>query len=119
MTGFGKSVVETEHKKITVEIKSLNSKQLDMSLRLPSAYRAVELEMRNRLAHRIERGKVEAIVTVENIGSDSPTQFNLPLLKTYKKSLEDIADAIGVSHPADWMPLLMRLPDIKIGRAHV
>ncbi len=117
MTGFGKSVVETEHKKITVEIKSLNSKQLDMSLRLPSAYRAVELEMRNRLAHRIERGKVEAIVTVENIGSDSPTQFNLPLLKTYKKSLEDIADAIGVSHPADWMPLLMRLPDIMKAEA--
>lgn len=112
MTGFGKSVVETEHKKITVEIKSLNSKQLDMSLRLPSAYREVELEMRNRLARRIERGKVEAIVTVENISSEAPTQFNLPLLKAYKKSLEEIAEAIGAPQPADWLSLLMRLPDI-------
>lgn len=117
MTGFGKSVVETEHKKITVEIKSLNSKQLDMSLRIPSAYREVELEMRNRLARRIERGKVEAIVTVENISSEAPTQFNLPLLKAYKKSLEEIAEAIGAPQPADWLPLLMRLPDIMKAEA--
>lgn len=112
MTGFGKSVVEIKNKKITVEIKSLNSKQLDMSLRVPSLYREVELELRNRLARKIERGKIEAVVSAESIDNDSTTQFNLPLIKAYKQSLEDIAYSLGVAAPADWLPLLMRLPDI-------
>lgn len=112
MTGFGKSVVEIKNKKITVEIKSLNSKQLDMSLRVPSLYREVELELRNRLARKIERGKIEAVVSAESIDNDSTTQFNLPLIKAYKQSLEDIAYSLGVPAPADWLPLLMRLPDI-------
>lgn len=112
MTGFGKSVVEIKNKKITVEIKSLNSKQLDMSLRVPSLYREVELELRNRLARKIERGKIEAVVSAESIDNDSTTRFNLPLIKAYKQSLEDIAYSLGVAAPADWLPLLMRLPDI-------
>ncbi len=112
MTGFGKSVVEIKNKKITVEIKSLNSKQLDMSLHVPSLYREVELELRNRLARKIERGKIEAVVSAESIDNDSTTQFNLPLIKAYKQSLEDIAYSLGVAAPADWLPLLMRLPDI-------
>lgn len=112
MTGFGKSVVEIKNKKITVEIKSLNSKQLDMSLRVPSLYREVELELRNRMARKIERGKIEAVVSAESIDNDSTTQFNLPLIKAYKQSLEDIAYSLGVPAPADWLPLLMRLPDI-------
>lgn len=112
MTGFGKSVVEIKNKKITVEIKSLNSKQLDLSLRVPSLYREVELELRNRLARKIERGKIEAVVSAESIDNDSTTQFNLPLIKAYKQSLEDIAYSLGVAAPADWLPLLMRLPDI-------
>lgn len=112
MTGFGKSVVEIDNKKITVEIKSLNSKQLDMSLRIPSVYREIELELRNRLARKIERGKVEAVVSVESLSSDTSAQFNLPLIKAYKQSLEDIARELGIAAPADWLPLLMRLPDI-------
>ena len=112
MTGFGKSVVEIKNKKITVEIKSLNSKQLDMSLRVPSLYREVELELRNRMARKIERGKIEAVVSAESIDNDSTTQFNLPLIKAYKQSLEDIAYSLGVPAPTDWLPLLMRLPDI-------
>ena len=112
MTGFGKSVVEIKNKKITVEIKSLNSKQLDMSLHVPSLYREVELELRNRLARKIERGKIEAVVSAESIDNDSTTQFNLPLIMAYKQSLEDIAYSLGVAAPADWLPLLMRLPDI-------
>ena len=112
MTGFGKSVVEIDNKKITVEIKSLNSKQLDMSLRIPSVYREIELELRNRLARKIERGKVEAVVSVESLSSDTSAQFNLPLIKAYKQSLEDIARELGIAAPADLLPLLMRLPDI-------
>ena len=66
MTGFGKAVVMTQNKKITAEIKSLNSKQLDLSVRIPYAFRELELEIRNCVAKRLERGKVDLSILVEN-----------------------------------------------------
>ena len=65
MTGFGKGVVEHENHKIVIEVKSLNSKQLDMSVKLPSMFRDIELELRNHIARRLERGKVEVAVAVD------------------------------------------------------
>ena len=87
MTGFGKSVVEIPNKKITVEIKSLNSKQLDLSARVPAAYREKELEMRNHIAHRLERGKVDLCVHVETIVTETPATLNIPLMAQYKKKI--------------------------------
>ncbi len=112
MTGFGKSVVEVENKKITCEIKSLNSKQLDMNVRVPAAYREHELELRARIGKVLERGKVEVIIYVENARTDASAQFNAIALATYKERIKELSAALGIPEPADWYSVLMRLPDV-------
>lgn len=84
MTGFGKAVVADKGKKITAEIKSLNSKQLDLSIRLPQAYREIELDLRNKVALSLERGKVDLYIYTEAIDNASVVNLNTPLLKQYK-----------------------------------
>ncbi len=111
MTGFGKAIVELQNKKITVEIKSLNSKQLDLSLRVPSLLREKEMEMRNTISRRLERGKVEATVYVETLQGESALQFNMPLLQAYKQQIEEMASSLNLPLPADWYSLLLRFPD--------
>ncbi len=111
MTGFGKSVAELSNKKITVEIKSLNSKQLDLSTRLPVSYREKELEMRNLVSRRLERGKVDLSVHVETIAEDTTVTLNVPLMATYKKQIEEVSSALSIPLPEDWYSVLLRLPD--------
>ncbi len=111
MTGFGKSVVEIPNKKITVELKSLNSKQLDLSARIPSYYREKELDLRNRIALHLERGKVDLTIYVENSGSEVNATLNLPLIATYKKQVEEMAQTLSISLPEDWYSVLLRFPD--------
>lgn len=111
MTGFGKSVVEVHNKKFTVEIKSLNSKQLDLSMRLPAMLREKEMEMRNAVSRRVERGKVEVNVYVESIACESAVQLNMPLLKAYKTQIEEMASALGIPTPDDWYSVLLRFPE--------
>ena len=113
MTGFGKASVEALHKKFTVEIKSLNSKQLDMNARVPSALRSLELELRNIAAQKLERGKVEMTVTVETLaGAATQVQLNKSALAAYKKQIEQAVDFLQIPEPSDWMTLLMRFPDV-------
>ena len=81
MTGFGKAVATTHNKKITVEVKSLNSKQLDFSARIPSLYREKEMEIRNIVAKRLERGKVDVAIYVENLSVDAAATFNMSVLQ--------------------------------------
>lgn len=111
MTGFGKSVAELSNKKITVEIKSLNSKQLDLSTRLPVSCREKELEMRNLVSRRLERGKVDLSVHVETIAEDATVTLNVPLMATYKKQIEEVSSALSIPLPEDWYSVLLRLPD--------
>ncbi len=113
MTGFGKAVVEVANKKITVEVKSLNSKQLDLSLRLPSAFRDQEAELRTILSRTLERGKAEANVYVETICDEAAATFNINLLKSYKQRLEEASAALGITIPDDynWLGVLLKLPD--------
>ena len=112
MTGFGNAVVEYQNKKFTVEIKSLNSKQLDMNVRVPAAYREHELELRARIGKVLERGKVEVIIYVENARTDASAQFNAVALATYKERIKELSAALGIPEPADWYSVLMRLPDV-------
>ena len=112
MTGFGKSVVEIPNKKITVEIKSLNSKQLDLSARVPAAYREKELEMRNHIAHRLERGKVDLCVHVETIVTETPATLNIPLMAQYKKQIEVMSQELSIPMPEDWYSVLLRMPEV-------
>ena len=81
MTGFGKAITELPNRKITVEIKSLNSKQLDLSTRIPAIYREKEMEIRSEIAKRLERGKVDFSIFIENIGRDACTQLNMPVIE--------------------------------------
>ncbi len=111
MTGFGKAIVEVGNKKITVEIKSLNSKQLDMSLRVPSLFREKELEIRNRVAHRLERGKIDLNVYVESVSEDTALELNLPALRSYKEQIERMSAELSLPLPTDWYSTLLRLPD--------
>ncbi|MCR5568649.1 MAG: YicC family protein [Paludibacteraceae bacterium] len=115
MTGFGKATCELKNKKITIEIKSLNSKQLDLSTRVPSYYKEKELEMRNYIAKTLERGKIDLSFFVETIGAETGMQLNAPMMKAYKDQIEEAAAAAGVQIPADydWVSTLLRLPDVQ------
>ncbi len=111
MTGFGKSTVEIPNKKITVEIKSLNSKQLDLSARVPASFREKELEIRNHIARRLERGKVDVIIYVEVTNVEAATSLNVPMLANYKAQIEEASARLGIPTPADWYSILLRFPD--------
>lgn len=111
MTGFGKAVVIDNNRKITAEIKSLNSKQLDLAIRLPQAYREIELDLRNQVAHSLERGKVDLYIYTEAIDNASAVNLNLPLLKEYKAQIERMTEELNIPLPVDWYATLLRMPD--------
>lgn len=112
MTGFGKATVEVPNKKITVEIKSLNSKQLDMASRVPASLRELDLEMRNLVSRRLERGKVDLTVTVENVSAEASMKINIPVVAAYKRQIENMAVSLNIAPPADWYATLLRFPDV-------
>ncbi len=111
MTGFGKATAAIPNKKITVEIKSLNSKQLDLSARVPAAFREKELELRNILADRIVRGKVELLIYTESVGIETTVSLNIPLMAAYKEQVEEMARQLGIAWPDDWYSVLLRFPE--------
>lgn len=111
MTGFGKAIAEFPTKKITVEVKSLNSKQLDLSARIPSIYKEQELNIRSLIARRLERGKIDFAIYVENTGKETTTQINLNVLEAYHNQIKESSDKLGIALPSDWFQVLLRLPD--------
>ena len=111
MTGFGKAVVIDNNRKITAEIKSHNSKQLDLAIRLPQSYREIELDLRNQVAHSLERGKVDLYIYTEAIDNASAVNLNLPLLKEYKAQIERMSEELNIPLPVDWYATLLRMPD--------
>lgn len=111
MTGFGRGCASSSSKKITIELKTLNSKQFDLSTRIPSSFREFEIEMRNYVAKILERGKVDMIVSIENIGVEATAHINTALLGLYKEQFEKMGETLGLPAPADWYTLLMRMPD--------
>lgn len=118
MTGFGRGVATAPSKKITVEIKSLNSKQLDLNMRVPGYFRELEVELRNLILKRLERGKVDINVLVENISPEAPASVNVEVLKAYKKQIADAAVALDIDVPSDWFQILMRLPETLKSESH-
>ncbi len=111
MTGFGKSVASIPNKKITVEIKSLNSKQLDITSRVHAAFREKELAFRNMIAARLERGKVDFQIYAESIGAEPTVSLNVPLMASYKAQVEEMARQLGIAWPDDWYSVLLRFPE--------
>lgn len=116
MTGFGKAVKQLPNKKITVEIKSLNSKSLDFNTRIPSAYREKELEIRNRVAARLERGKIDLFIYVETNGEETTSKINVPVVESYMRELQKFASLDTI----DSLKIAMRIPDaIKTERDEI
>ena len=111
MTGFGRSVVTGAGKKITVEIKSLNSKQMDLSVRMPAVVRLAEPEVRAAVAQTLQRGKVDVNIMVENAASAASATLNVPALEIYKNQIVQASEALGIPCPDDWYAVLMRFPD--------
>lgn len=111
MTGFGRGCASSPTKKIIIEIKSLNSKQFDFSLRSPSCFRELEVEVRNHLAGELERGKVDVSVSTESLGADVSASLNFCALEEYKRQFEQMKEQLGLPEPADWYTLLLRMPD--------
>lgn len=111
MTGYGKVSFANDNLKISVEIKSVNSKQLDLLLRVPGVFREQETLLRNRLSTILERGKVEVSVYYENLRGITPVNFNTELIKSYKNKIEKLTQELNVAPPADWIPVLFRLPE--------
>lgn len=112
MTGYGKSVAEYKGKRITAEIRSLNSKALDLSTRVALIYREREMEIRAMVSRRLERGKVDFSLWVEQDEAAEAARVNLPVALAYKNEIAEASQALGIAEPADWWPLLMRLPDV-------
>ncbi len=111
MTGFGKVTAELPSKKVTVEIKALNSKQLDLSTRIPSAYKEKEMEIRTLLHQSLERGKIEFNIFIEYIGKDTPTHINVVAVENYYNQIKEIAKGLNIEVPSDWFQTLLRLPE--------
>ena len=112
MTGFGRAVAEVEGKKITVEIKSLNSKQMDLNARIAPVFRTREIDIRSYVASVVQRGKADLSVNVEVCaGAEVAASLNVPVLAAYKKQIDEASASLGISAPADWMQILLRFPD--------
>ncbi len=112
MTGYGKSVVTYKEKKINVEVKSLNSKSLDLSARIAPLYREKEMEIRRLLAQKLERGKVDFSLWVEKEAIVDATPINAALVENYYKQIKTIAEKTGIPEPNDWFSTLLRMPDV-------
>jgi len=111
MTGFGKAVAELPNKKISIEIKSLNSKQLDLNTRIPGVYREKDIEIRNLLSQEIERGKVDFYIFIEHIDSTISNKINLGAVESYHKQITETATKLNIDTPTDWFSLILRLPE--------
>jgi len=121
MTGFGKDVIQLPSKKITVELKSLNSKNLDINARIPSSYREKELELRNLIASGLVRGKIDFSLYVEVTGETSNTQLNIGILKGYMEQLRAAnAVPVGPNDEVELLKMAVRMPDaLKVEREEI
>jgi uncharacterized protein (TIGR00255 family) len=107
MTGYGKSVIQLPTKKISIEIKSLNSKNLDLNTRMPSLYREKELDVRKLIATKLERGKIDFSLYMEITGEETSTQINKTVVKQYIKQLREVVDG----DETELLKMAIRLPD--------
>jgi uncharacterized protein (TIGR00255 family) len=117
MTGFGKATLQLPTKKITVEVKSLNSKGLDLNVRMPSLYREMELGLRNQIALKLERGKVDFSIFIESTAEQTSTKVNVPIVKGY---IEQLRAVYAEAEETELMKMAIRMPDtMKIEREEI
>ena len=112
MTGYGKAVATFGNKKIYAEVKSLNSKAIDLSTRIAPLYREKEMEIRTLIAQQLERGKIDFSLWVEEESTALATPINKALVESYYQQIKAISEATGIPEPTDWYATLMRMPDV-------
>ncbi len=112
MTGYGNAVATYQEMTVHVEIKTLNSKAMDLSLRLPSRYREHEMEARALVADALVRGKADVVVWLEGNSTDEGVVVNETQMRTYHEQISRIATDLQLPQPADWVPLLLHMPDV-------
>lgn len=115
MTGYGKYQAEINGKKVTAEIRSLNSKQLDLSTRVSPYYKEKDNEIRNEILRRLERGKVDFALYTESIGEPNGAHLNIPLLQTYYQELQQASESLQLPLGKEVWTLLMRMPNVMQG----
>lgn len=111
MTGFGKATGTFENKKITIELKSLNSKNMDIFVRMPSSYKEYEISLRKLIGNELDRGKIECTILVESVGVKSGSSINKELAKEYYSQLSELASDLDLS-TEKILPSILRMPDI-------
>lgn len=114
MTGFGKSVVEADNKRVTIEIRSVNSKQADISLRVPAPLRALEMEMRKRINQHLLRGKIDVYLNIEDLSNLPKTQIDHQLIAQYWENLKILSQEVGIPLSDDPMRTLLSMPNVYI-----
>ncbi|MCX6280870.1 MAG: YicC family protein [Bacteroidetes bacterium] len=112
MTGYGKAIAEFGDRKLSIEVKSLNSKQLDLALRLPAMFREKEAEVRNLISQKLERGKVDLLIATELTGETSGISINHELAKKYHSSLKSLQLELKEDCPDGLLPLILKMPDV-------
>ncbi|HSO78025.1 MAG TPA: YicC/YloC family endoribonuclease [Bacteroidales bacterium] len=111
MTGYGKAVLETPHKKITVEVKSLNSKQSDVSAKMPWIYKEKEMEIRNMVSRKLERGKIDIFISFDTMEDETIPVINRRAVMNYYNQLRELANELGADRNTDLLSIVMRLPE--------
>lgn len=117
MTGFGKATLQLQNKKVTVEIKSLNSKGLDLNVRIPSVYREMELGLRNEIAQKLERGKIDFSIFIESTAEQTTNKVNVPIVKNY---IEQLKEVFYDGNDTELLKMAIRMPDaMKVEREEI
>lgn len=111
MTGYGKAMLETPHKKITVEVKSLNSKQSDVSAKMPWIYKEKEMEIRNMVSRKLERGKIDIFISFDTMEDETIPVINRRAVMNYYNQLRELANELGQDRNTDLLSIVMRLPE--------
>lgn len=111
MTGYGKASCEYNNKKIVIEIKSLNSKQLDISTRIAALYREKDIEIRNAIASRLGRGKIDFSLYIEDAGATAATRINQAIVENYKQQITDTCNTYNIDIPSNLMEIILRMPE--------
>ena len=111
MTGYGKAIAETDQKKITIEIKSLNSKQLDINTKLPWLYKEKDIELRNMINQKLDRGKIEFTIFFDAHDDEVIPVINRSIVKNYYNQLKSIAEELGIETGDQLLATIMKMPD--------
>lgn len=111
MTGYGKAVTEFESKKIVVEIKALNGKSADITTKIAGVYRDKEPEIRNEILRKVERGKIDVALYVDNAEKHTATRINAAVIAAYYEQISELSRTLGIPKPENWFGMLLSLPD--------